>query len=382
MKIIDTITNKKIHCVYVFVIFLLIFLFFFITNQVKSIPLCDDDDDGAFSSADESYELIITSPNEGETFDINEITLEWELLPPSCLIYIIYKVQVDNQAFIDVGTDTSYHFSDLEDGQRTLRVYGFTDQKIYSDSVNIKINTDDKGETPRDEDDDDYEEPKIEITSPNEGDIFHVNEVTLQWELTNSESCNLDYYEVRILESESWINVGMDNSYQFTNLEEGEITLQVRAIDENGNIGSTDSVTITIDIEDYEEIPTIGNGETTNPPSTDGDDDDDDDNDYDNNDNIEKKSNNKNDAEENQNDDTNNKEKTVENGPIALFTHEEEQNSQTKSNFKLPSLIGSITNLKIPEISWIIVVVIISLSIVILLIYLIKSKNIYLINKI
>ena len=380
MKKLHIVTNRKVPRVNIFVLILLIFFSFFLINQVKSIPMADDDDD-IFSSANNSYELIITSPNDGDTFDTNQVTLEWELLPPSCLIYIIYRVQIDNQAFKNVGTDTSYHFTGLEDGKRTLRVLGLTDSLIYTDSINIIINTSDKGESSGDDDDDEYEEPKIEIISPNDSEIFHLNEVTLRWELTNSESCNLDYYEVRNILSESWINVGTDNSYQFTNLDEGEITLQVRAIDENGNTGSTDTVTIIIDSEEYtEEPPPIGNGETTNPPPTDGDDDDD--KNYNNNDRKGEKSNNKNDEKENQNEDTNNKEKTVENGPIALFNHEEEQNSQTKSNFKLPSLIGSITNFKIPEISWIIVIVIISLSIVILLIYLIKSKSIYLINKI
>jgi hypothetical protein len=68
---------------------------------------------------------------------------------------------------------------------------------------------------------------------------------------------------------------------------------------------------------------------------------------------------------------------------LSIQNNEDEQNTKTESNFKLPTIIGNtISALSKPELSWKIIMGIIFLSIVLLIIYLVKSKHIYFTEKI
>jgi PKD repeat protein len=85
--------------------------------------------------------------------------------------------------------------------------------------------------------------PSVQITSPANG-IF-TNESTVYMTYTSSAS-DLARYEVR-LDSGSWQDVGLQTTYPFINIPEGQRTLSVRAVDWTGNTGAVASVTITVD---------------------------------------------------------------------------------------------------------------------------------------
>jgi len=73
--------------------------------------------------------------------------------------------------------------------------------------------------------------------------IINTTSFTLHWTTTDMDIC---YYEVRLNEG-SWVNVGLNTSYVFTNLSEGENTLYVRGTDKAYNTGTPDSVVIIVD---------------------------------------------------------------------------------------------------------------------------------------
>ncbi len=86
---------------------------------------------------------------------------------------------------------------------------------------------------------------QIEITSPSGGSVLNGSQVTVEW---NSE--NAQYHEVR-LDQKEWIDVGMNTSHTFVNLESAETSVEVRALGLQGE-ESDDSVRFTVDLESPE----------------------------------------------------------------------------------------------------------------------------------
>ena len=85
--------------------------------------------------------------------------------------------------------------------------------------------------------------PTVIITSPVNNSYFNTTDISLSW--NGSDNYGIDHYEVSdngIL----WINVGLSDSYQFTNLSEGEYRLYVKAVDTSGN-NATAYVKVTVD---------------------------------------------------------------------------------------------------------------------------------------
>ncbi len=76
--------------------------------------------------------------------------------------------------------------------------------------------------------------PVVAITAPMDNAIIIGMNVTVNWSYTE---IHIDHFEIE-MDGGSWINVGTNLSYNFTNLQEGEHTVVVRGIDTLGNIGS------------------------------------------------------------------------------------------------------------------------------------------------
>ena len=74
--------------------------------------------------------------------------------------------------------------------------------------------------------------PTVTITSPSDDTYTSKTQIILTW--TGEDDFGIDHYEVSD-GGNQWINVGLSNSYQFTNLYEGKHRLYVKAVDIGGN---------------------------------------------------------------------------------------------------------------------------------------------------
>ncbi|MFP3872426.1 MAG: S8 family serine peptidase [Candidatus Aenigmatarchaeota archaeon] len=188
-----------------------------------------DDSDDYFEIVDpdsiEEPEIEVVSPEEDSIFTEAEVTVEWVSNNSD-----YHEVKIDNEEWADVGMDTSYTFQSIEDGYHNVfcRATGEADVQV-SDSVSFTVDT-----TP----------PSIEITGPAEGEVFDTGSVTVQWE-GSDETVGVDHYEVRI-EGNDWIDVGNDTEYTFEGIEDGEHTVEVKAVDEAGN-SDTKGLTFMVD---------------------------------------------------------------------------------------------------------------------------------------
>ncbi len=90
----------------------------------------------------------------------------------------------------------------------------------------------------------DYTPPKVEIIYPHEGMILNKSYVNVVW--NGSDDVDIDHYEISD-GGLTWINVGQNTQYNFTNLSEGVHTIYVKAYDVAGNIGEA-SVNFTVDL--------------------------------------------------------------------------------------------------------------------------------------
>lgn len=86
--------------------------------------------------------------------------------------------------------------------------------------------------------------PELHIIEPVHNSYHNRDHVTASWEGADPNS-GVDHYEIRI-DSDPWINVGMNTTHTFYDLADGTRTLTVRAVDGAGNYAVTSS-TFTID---------------------------------------------------------------------------------------------------------------------------------------
>jgi parallel beta-helix repeat protein len=83
--------------------------------------------------------------------------------------------------------------------------------------------------------------PSVTITDLSQ--IINITSFTLHWTTADTDIC---YYEVKLNEG-IWVNVGLNTSYEFKNLSDGDNPLYVRGIDNANNSGIPGSVVITVD---------------------------------------------------------------------------------------------------------------------------------------
>jgi len=119
---------------------------------------------------------------------------------------------------------TTYSFSD---GHHTIQIYANdTAGNWNSQTVSFTVDT-----TP----------PSVTITNPNSDEKLYTLNKTVEWE--GNDNIEIDHYELRI-DDGPWMNTN-SRSYAFSDLSEGNHTVEVKAIDGGGNTGS-DTVTLTV----------------------------------------------------------------------------------------------------------------------------------------
>jgi len=172
----------------------------------------------------------IISPSEEEVIPSVNVTVEWTGSDDTSGIDH-YEIRIDGDEWINKGLQTSHEFMELDEGEHTVDIRA-TDNASNSavDSVTFIV---------------DVSDPTVNITSPDEGDMFGTSEVTVEWE-GGDDISGVEYYEIRINESD-WIYKGLDESHLFTDLTDGFHFVEVIAYDHAGNF-ATDNVTFMVDV--------------------------------------------------------------------------------------------------------------------------------------
>ena len=75
--------------------------------------------------------------------------------------------------------------------------------------------------------------PTILITFPDPGYEARSSSITVEW-TSSDDFSGISYYEIR-LDGGSWINVGTNTTYTFTELGDGSHTVDIKAVDKAGN---------------------------------------------------------------------------------------------------------------------------------------------------
>lgn len=86
--------------------------------------------------------------------------------------------------------------------------------------------------------------PSVSINSPSEDSEVSNTSVTVEWTASDSDS-GVDHYEIKLNDGE-WIEVDGDTTYTFDGLSEGSHTVEVKAVDGEGN-SATDSVAFVVE---------------------------------------------------------------------------------------------------------------------------------------
>ncbi|MEF8874798.1 MAG: S8 family serine peptidase, partial [Candidatus Thermoplasmatota archaeon] len=173
--------------------------------------------------------VVIDSPQEGDTFTVGEVNVEWSGEDETTGIDY-YEVRLDGGIWENVGEIESHTFDGLNDGDHTVKVRA-TDMADNSETTEVGFTVD---TTP----------PPIAISAPEEGDTFNVSQVNVEWS-GEDETTGIDYYEVR-LDGGIWENVGEIESHTFDGLNDGDHTVKVRATDMADNSETTE-VGFTVD---------------------------------------------------------------------------------------------------------------------------------------
>ncbi len=135
-------------------------------------------------------------------------------------------------------------------------VYGWTVPEYYSNQVQIRAVVEDSigytGEDISEEftilEEEDEVPPHLEITAPEYGAVL--SQAIIEWYGSDDES-GISHFEIWHPVDEVWIDVGENTSHEFTDLEDGEYEVTVRAWDVAGN-NATDTISFTLDTTEPE----------------------------------------------------------------------------------------------------------------------------------
>lgn len=164
-------------------------------------------------------EVTVTSPPDGSYLNTADVTIEWQGQDDTKII--AYYVSVDGSDYQYVDRATSYTASGLEEGAHGISVLARDAANNYGQATVSFIV--------------DLTPPIVEITSPQEGQVFATNTVTVEWEA--HEEVALDHVEVSLDGGEP-IDVGLATNYTFTGIPEGDHQVVVTAYDKAGNSAS------------------------------------------------------------------------------------------------------------------------------------------------
>ena len=171
--------------------------------------------------------ITITHPNTPFVNSTN-ITVEWNGNDTDSNISH-YEIQTDGANWTNVGLNISYNITNLSEGNHNITIKAVDNVgNEANDSVNFTVDT---------------ILPNITIIHPNTSFVNSTN-LTIEWNGTDNVS-GINYYEIK-MDNGNWTNVGLNLTYNFTSLSEGNHNITVKAFDNAGN-EANDSVNFTVD---------------------------------------------------------------------------------------------------------------------------------------
>ncbi len=187
----------------------------------------------------------IDYPKDGDMISDESIMIMWTGMERFTDL-LNYELRINDDEWIDFGSDTEHTLQDLTDGEYILEVK-VADQEgnTKADTVEFRIDS----------------PPVVEIISPTAGEIFSTDTVTIRWE--GYDSMGIYYYEVRI-DDEPWIDRDTSTEHTFEDISDGEHLVYVRAWDITGK-NTVTNVNFTVDTTHPEmEITSPDHGELLN----------------------------------------------------------------------------------------------------------------------
>jgi|GEM_PF-2962797 len=173
--------------------------------------------------------LDITDPENDALINSSSVELVWEGVSSAPIGR--YWLSVDGGEFFDVGLNTSYVLSGLEQGAHTVTLrardfagnYNTTSVQFTVDSI----------------------APVVDITAPADGIHTKERNITVEWTVTESGT-GLSSVEISV-DGGEWTAV-TESSYELLNLTDGTHTVAIRVTDNSGNVGEA-SVSFVVDNE-------------------------------------------------------------------------------------------------------------------------------------
>ncbi len=191
-------------------------------------------------------QVTIISPEEGDTYSLNQVNVEFEATDNENVESCSYSVNGGNEQSLSSGECSSGSFVlyDLDTGSNTLTIYATdNDGNQGSDTVSFTISSDL-----------DNTAPSITIESPIDGEEYDTNEINIT--VSTDESALLEY-EINGTEeiSKRSLTSGYVSSYDDSIiLGKGNYTLTIYATDLAGNENSKSvEFTVTSDLSEDDE---------------------------------------------------------------------------------------------------------------------------------
>ncbi len=173
-------------------------------------------------------DVRITYPEEPYISPSSDLNIKWQGSDNESGISGYY-VRTDSGAWSSAGMNTTYTLHGIEDGEHTVQVMA-EDRAGNRRISEVNFLTD-------------TEPPEVSIDSPLNGSLHRAN-VEIIWHGEDTGSGIRQY--ALSLDGGDWVDVGMNTSYNFIGLSDGEHTVQLMALDGAGH-GNTSSVSFFVD---------------------------------------------------------------------------------------------------------------------------------------
>jgi hypothetical protein len=173
--------------------------------------------------------VYILSPDDDEIVGGAPVTVEWSATDLGSGVSAI-EIKLDDGVGIDVTGETSYEFSDLDEGSHTVTVSAI-DGGGNDDVASVTFEVDKTA-------------PTVLITTPANGAILASADILVAWTATDSSS-GVDTVEGS-LDGGAWTTV-TGSPFALYSLTDGDHELSLRATDAVGNTATAVSVSFSVD---------------------------------------------------------------------------------------------------------------------------------------
>ncbi|MFO8110796.1 MAG: Ig-like domain-containing protein, partial [Thermoplasmata archaeon] len=141
-----------------------------------------------------------------------------------------YEIRLNEGDWINKSTGTSHTFTGLLEGVHMVYVRAHNNAG-HNTTVSVNFTVD-------------ISSPTVEITSPEDGELFAIDTVVITWNGSDPVS-DISLYQI-CLNGGDWIDVGTETSHILNDLPDGTHTVEVRAHDNAGN-NATTAASFTVD---------------------------------------------------------------------------------------------------------------------------------------